>query len=156
MKARALFTHAGNGKPAMTGHNASLLAALVLALILLALSALMHAAAAATLGGGWPSLGGSSLAAIAVAGLVIVLARSSAAACRRMCLVNGVASLGLLTAGVVNLSQPDIVPHTGPVFGFAVASGVFAIAGLALAALFFVAWHVLSRRAAEHDHPARS
>ncbi len=156
MKARALFTHGSDVNPETAGHNGWLLAALGLALILLALSALMHAAAAATLGGEWPSLGGSSVAAIAVAALVIFLAQSKAAACRSMCFVNGVASLGLLALGTVKFYEPDVIPHPGPVFGFAVASSVLAIAGLALAAVFFAAWHLLSRHGAAHDRPARS
>lgn len=66
-----------------------------------------------------------------------------------MCFVNGVASLGLLTVGVTDLpgltSSPDIVPPPGPVFGFVVAAGILVIAGVILAAVFFAAWHLLSR-----------
>jgi len=130
-------------------HRVSILVVLLLALALLALSALIHAAAAATLGGGWPSLGAIWLIAIAAILVTVFRARSRREACRRMCFIDGLASLGLLTAGAVDLSglgrAPDVVPPPGPVVGFAVASSVLVIAGLVLAAVFFAAWYLSSQ-----------
>ena len=132
-------------------HRVSILVVLLLALALLALSALIHAAAAATLGGGWPSLGAIWLIAIAAILVTVFRARSRREACRRMCFIDGLASLGLLTAGAVDLSglgrAPDVVPPPGPVVGFAVASSVLVIAGLVLAAVFFAAWYLSSQHA---------
>ncbi len=141
-------------KPAATttgesAHHVSWLAVLLLALALLALSALFHAAAAARIGGGWRSLGAVWLVALGVIFLALLLVRSSSVACRWMCFIDGVASLGVATAGAVNFTgstyAPDVTPPPGPVLGFAVASSILVIAGLVLAALFFAAWHLLSR-----------
>jgi hypothetical protein len=69
-------------------------AALLMGAVLLALSALIHAAAAATPGGGWTSLGALWLARIVLITLVVYSVRNMLAVWRRMCLVNGIASFG--------------------------------------------------------------
>ncbi len=135
-----------------------LLAALLMGVVLLLLSALIHAAAAATLGGGWRSLGMLWLAAILATVIAVGRARSRVGAWRRMCLLNGIASLGLLAAGAADLAEPGAAPDllwpTGPVLGFAVASAVLTVAGLFLAVLFFAVWHVLSRHDSGSEEPA--
>jgi hypothetical protein len=133
-------------KPSRLGR---LFAVVFMGLVLLALTALFHSAAAATSGGGWVSLGAIWLAAI----LAILLAARGAGASvtiwRRMCLLDGLASLGLFAIGSVDLILRDTVSGiqpVRPVFGVAVASGVLAIAGLVLAIVLLVAWYLLSRQ----------
>jgi uncharacterized PurR-regulated membrane protein YhhQ (DUF165 family) len=132
-------------------HRAAFAAAVLLALILLALSAVFHAAAAATLGGGWQSLSAVWAIALAVAVLAIVRARNGKNACGRMCFVNGVASVGVLIVGTVEEigpgALPNLMPPFGPVFRFAVASGVIVLVGSILALVFFAGWYLLSRHA---------
>lgn len=126
-----------------------LLAAAILGIVLLALSALIHAAAAATIGATWLSLGAAWTIAILIILLAVYGARTSIAAWRRMCLINGIASLTLLAAGAAEFAGQAAPNHSlrpfGPVIGVAVASAMLAILGLVLALLFFVAWHLLSR-----------
>ncbi len=126
-----------------------MLVALLMGWFLIALSALIHAAAAATLGGGWSSLGAMWLAAIVATSVAVWRARSRVAAWRRMCFLNGLASLGLLAAGAADIVGPDgpseIIWPSGPVLGFSIASAVLAIAGLLLAALFFAVWYLQAR-----------
>lgn len=125
-----------------------LLAAAILGIVLLALSALIHAAAA-TIGATWLSLGAAWTIAILIILLAVYGARTSIAAWRRMCLINGIASLTLLAAGAAEFAGQAAPNHSlrpfGPVIGVAVASAMLAILGLVLALLFFVAWHLLSR-----------
>jgi hypothetical protein len=146
------------GGPARGSAFPRVVAALVMGLVLLALSALIHAAAAASLGGGWMSLGAMWLVAVIATLLAVQRARSGAVAWRRMCLVNAVASLVLLVAGAAALAGPGGTPDrlwpNGPVLGVAVASAVLTIAGLLLALLFFGLWHLLSRRDAGAARPA--
>lgn len=141
-----------------TSRLGRLLAALVMGLILLVLSALIRSAAAAALGGGWTPLGAIWLAAIVITLLAVYGARTSLAAWRRMCLINGAASLGLLGIGTADLVSPgispDIVQPFGPVLGVALVSGALAAVGVFLAVLFFAAWYLLSRPGTGSDQHA--
>lgn len=136
---------AASGQPV----RGRLAAALLMGLILLILAAMTDAAAAPRLGQGWASLGAIWLAALAATVLAVHQARSGIAAWRRMCLLNAIASLGLLSASAANLAGPRVPPDMlwprGPVLGFSIASALLTIAGLLLAALFFAVWYLLSR-----------
>jgi len=160
-----VHAHSGTGPaPAVTAgperaHHVSLWAVLILAALLLVLSALIHAAAAAPLGGGWPSLGAIWLAALAAIGLAVALTRSRSGTCRWLCLMDGMASVGMLAVGIVNMSGREQTPEAllppGPVFGVAIASSALVIAGLILASVFFGAWYLMSRHPAGPDqHPS--
>ncbi|HUZ75389.1 MAG TPA: hypothetical protein VMU87_20590 [Stellaceae bacterium] len=147
----AIETGKGTAKTFPLGR---LLAAVLLGLILLGLSALIHAAAAAPRGAGWPSLGATWFVAIIVILLAVHGARTGVVAWRRMCLIDGVASLGLVAAGAVDLVDRGTEPYRppfGPVFGVAYVSGIVAIAGFALAVAFFVAWFLLARHGTPSD-----
>jgi len=124
-----------------------LFAAVFMGLILLALTALFHSAAAATSGGDWASLGAIWLAAIGAIFLTARGARTSMTMWRRMCLLDGLASLGLFAIGSADLiirNSPSDIHPVRPVFGVAIASGVLAIIGLGLVVVFFIAWYLLS------------
>jgi hypothetical protein len=130
------------------------LAAAILGVVLLALSALIHAAAAATIGATWISLGATWTIAILIILLAVYGARTSIVAWRRMCLINGIASLTLLAVGAAEFASQAAPSQSlrpfGPVIGVAVASAMLAISGLVFALLFFLAWHLLPRH-----HPRR-
>lgn len=140
-----------------TSALARFLAAVIMGIVLLALSALIHSAAAATLGGGWWSLGAVWIAAVIATLLAVYTAPSHLAAWRRMCLVNGVASLLLLGFGTAELPRngypPELTVPIGPVLGVAIAAGMLVVIGSVLALLFFAAWHLLPRhRPRAHRH----
>jgi hypothetical protein len=138
----------------VSSHNKSLfgrlLAAVILGIVLLVLSGLIHTAAAAAIGGTWVSLGVMWLVAVIIVLLAVYGARTRAAVWRRMCFINGVASLGLFSIGAADFASQrvarNVVLPFGPVVGVAVTSATLAIIGLILAAVFFIAWQILRHR----------
>jgi hypothetical protein len=126
-----------------------LIAAFVMGLILLVLSALIHTAAAATLGGGVLSyLWVTWLIAVVIVVVAALTARAARAVWVRLCVVNGLAST---TAAVCLLALPEAALREmaegawshytprplGAALGTALASGAIGIAAVVAAIIFF-------------------
>jgi hypothetical protein len=127
-----------------------LLAAFIMGLVLLVLSALVHTAAGATVGGGWSYLWVTWL----IAGLIVIVAAVSAPAARtawaRLCVVNGLAStaagvfllaLPLNEAALREMAERASWPYAtrplGAALGAALASGALGLAAVVIAIIFF-------------------
>lgn len=135
------------------------LAALLMGVLLLALSGLLHTAAAATLGAGWSYLWVTWLVAVLATIFVAVGAPTARIAWGRLCLINGLAAAAVFVAtmagvppvGAVSGEIADqaawlgVAQPLGAALGAALLSGALGIVAIGLAVVLVGAAHILRR-----------
>lgn len=133
------------------------LAALLMGLLLLALSGVLHSAAAATVGAGWSYLWVTWIVAVLATASVVFTAPTAQMAWGRLCLVNGLAAGAVFVASMVALppagaSPGEIADQTawlgvarplGATLGAALFSGLLGIVAIGLAMVLVAAAYIL-------------